>query len=1844
MKKNKRIYWESVKKWAISVGLGSVPLVIVLFIYLSYANIITIHDYNWSRVCGGTVDDPCWATVTFTANSDFYLYPLGYDPYGRNTPFNFSKAVKDWKLYRKWGDGWREIDLNEGCTGRWCGCYWCKGGKTAKYSYAFRSGKNYTIKIVAYKKDAFEDVKWSFGFPKDNRTYIDPVWRRAGEYRLTEIAGRKYTPQCLSDCHLPIELKFYKDYKFDKLDMLIRKGSSEFADWGIDYLVIENYTVTISNCTYKCRNITFANGTIGQDCKAICNPYNTAKQRYIWKPLKTLNVKANKPIIIDLWGRRKAKLGNIVVDVVPKLADFELAKLSWWNSSWERKRPINLSVSSGSTPKGYQVKLNITYDSDMQTDFDDLRFVNGSENTELPYWVEEKSNGEWAVVWVKVDQNITTDNYTIYMYYGNPSATSESNGSAVFEFFDDFSGDLSQWEQVGAGTASIVEDADAYNGDACKISPGTGERTLWISTTFDGNYAVETRMKGNKYFRVFMRGQDKTALREAIADFHSTNDITNMIYDYIDGVSIAIGGTGDKDWTVYHRESMRAQGLNYYWYLDGELYISGTDSGASQPTSGYIGINSQQNDAFFDFVAIRKYTSPEPSYSIGGEESIAPIIIINSPQNTTYIDIGATISIPINFTVYGNISTYQVKVYANGSEIYSNDNYANNTNTQIERDWYEGNQNVTIWANSSEGVESTKTVLFTTRLCSASSDWLNNSFAKRKGICILEQSSNNLTNYSIAINISYDSDMQTDFDDLRFSWYNESFGSEIETRYWVEEKSDGEWAVVWIKIPSIPADSLQTIYMYYGNPNATSESNGSAVFDFFDDFEDGDYSDKWTLITGTASETNGYLEVSSTSSIEGLIEENVTQFSDTNGFVVEGKIMQVTTNDLGEILFHGDLTKDNYYIFVVGYNDKLIIDKQVGGSGTSLAQVSQVINENVWYDFRVTRKPDGTIIGEIIGVNSVSATDTSLTSGYVGVRVGGKFSDTCRVDNYRVRKYAEPEPTYSIGEEETSLSTCSNITSSGIYYLTVNIINSSTSYCMNISANDVTLDCQGNTIDGIDNSDTYGVYASRSGWQVANITIKNCIITDWDEGIHLAYTSEVDILNNTISSTISYGIYLYYTGYEGPGNIKISDNVISDTGNDGMNLYPYFTYSNITNNTILSAGQDGITIFTGGDYNIIENNTIENAVANGICFGGSDNNTVRNNIIRGCNYSIRLVNNPQDNFIYNNLFNNSGDISYVAIYGNNWNTTYQSGTNIWNDSLGYIWGNAWFKPDGTGFSEVECNDINPVDGFCDSPYELAPDNIDYHPIAKEYGMVADIDPPTFSNWQQDPLDINSSTIGKLYVNVTITDESGVNASSVRFYHWINDSQYPNQPWKFINGTAQEFVHEHTMTNITDVFNITLHTYAYNPSVFNVDPETMASATKYNYSLDSNNKALKVRFYNISTHPNTTYILKARLHKITGDLIVYYCNSSYTNGKIYNSDYCVPLTTLISQDETHYYQNIYFYGDENSYLDAVQISETGFIVFYPVIGSDWEVEYANIDSNSVETTTSGGTSWTNQDFTPDVWLIQINGNGLTTFSYKVYACDMLENCGNSSVQEDSYAIANLPPSPAPKIIIPGNDTYSGVFNITWEPSKDPNSDPFNYSLYLYYANGTLADVLADNNIPEGTEYYTFDSTNYPSGQYYLIANATDDAGNTNFYILPYYFTIGAPDMNITFGPPQTSIFRWAVNDSGYGCGPDYTSYWVEPRNQTDVYGIFWICNNGTISGGVQAKLSGTPNTGWSIMFTKDNSSAIADAIAMTTNYQTIYSNLGVNECIYTWGYANCTQVSANPGVNIEFDII
>jgi len=93
-----------------------------------------------------------------------------------------------------------------------------------------------------------------------------------------------------------------------------------------------------------------------------------------------------------------------------------------------------------------------------------------------------------------------------------------------------------------------------------------------------------------------------------------------------------------------------------------------------------------------------------------------------------------------------------------------------------------------------------------------------------------------LTDYQVFLNVTHDSDMQPDFDDLRFTWYNEASGQEVSIDYWLDKYVNSEYALIWAEVPSIKGLGQEVLYVYYGDPEAVSGSNGEETFVFFDDF------------------------------------------------------------------------------------------------------------------------------------------------------------------------------------------------------------------------------------------------------------------------------------------------------------------------------------------------------------------------------------------------------------------------------------------------------------------------------------------------------------------------------------------------------------------------------------------------------------------------------------------------------------------------------------------------------------------------------------------------------------------------------------------------------------------------------------------------------------------------------------------------------------------------------------------------------------------------------------------------------------------------------------------------
>ena len=70
---------------------------------------------------------------------------------------------------------------------------------------------------------------------------------------------------------------------------------------------------------------------------------------------------------------------------------------TWWDTSWVAKQPKSAYNSTTIDKSDMEIFLNVTYDSDMQNDFDDLRFVFNYSylNTSLPFlnWDLEEGTG-----------------------------------------------------------------------------------------------------------------------------------------------------------------------------------------------------------------------------------------------------------------------------------------------------------------------------------------------------------------------------------------------------------------------------------------------------------------------------------------------------------------------------------------------------------------------------------------------------------------------------------------------------------------------------------------------------------------------------------------------------------------------------------------------------------------------------------------------------------------------------------------------------------------------------------------------------------------------------------------------------------------------------------------------------------------------------------------------------------------------------------------------------------------------------------------------------------------------------------------------------------------------------------------------------------------------------------------------------------------------------------------------------------------------------------------------------------------------------------------------------------
>jgi hypothetical protein len=180
----------------------------------------------------------------------------------------------------------------------------------------------------------------------------------------------------------------------------------------------------------------------------------------------------------------------------------------------------------------------------------------------------------------------------------------------------------------------------------------------------------------------------------------------------------------------------------------------------------------------------------------------------------------------------------------------------------------------------------------------------------------------------------------------------------------------------------------------YNNPSwdpALATWNDTMAQDFSDDFQDGDATG-WTELGGTWSVTAGKAyEQSSTTAANPTSYTGNSSWAD---YAVEAKVTPLSLGTSGQVGLSARFTDNaNRYYFDYAQTDgKLKIIVKSGGNSTLLASKAYTVNPNTQYTFKADLH-GSTLDFYVNGVKELTTTDSTFTSGYIGLSTANASAD-----------------------------------------------------------------------------------------------------------------------------------------------------------------------------------------------------------------------------------------------------------------------------------------------------------------------------------------------------------------------------------------------------------------------------------------------------------------------------------------------------------------------------------------------------------------------------------------------------------------------------------------------------------------------------------------------------------------------------------------------------------------------------------------------------------------------------------------------------------------------------------
>ncbi|MEM5815124.1 MAG: DUF2341 domain-containing protein [Candidatus Aenigmatarchaeota archaeon] len=566
-------------------------------------------------------------------------------------------------------------------------------------------------------------------------------------------------------------------------------------------------------------------------------------------------------------------------------------------------------------------EIQALYQAKARLDYGDIRFTDSDGVTQLNYWQE--ADGKF---WVKVPFIPANSTKTIYVYYGSPFATSQSNGDATFDYFD-LGNKFNTYTVGDAGWLSGVQTCREVTSIGYPSPPS-------YECNRDAYMYKNINLTTNRIVEWYARTPSSFTSTEPVVDFPILVNSSGYGQHFrleTRSVQETSGFSWKNSWSSWGAPSGGSRESANRWYkmkvIINQTHMIGLIGTIQEPIwSIRFASNNISKQTYFgmswngvmDTIIVRKYNYPEPIISLGSEE--------------TRVMCGEYMKLIICKT------------------------------------------------NSSE--------------CILNSQWL-----RRRLILINNTlSSLTLTDYQVAINLTYDSDMQPDFSDIRFTWYNPNSRTEIEIPYWIEKKINSQWAYVWIKIKQVAARSVAKVYVYYKNTSiVNSKSSGDDTFIFFDDFET---NRRWIYSSSGEGWSGNYTTLDKYEGLYSyLISSLVLPFQGFSGYSGITKPINVPGEQIKVEVKTKDIGSLSQY-----FGKRIYL-------GNNLIWQDDIAKNESWYNVSVRVTPSAGIQNLTLQVYTKQPIPKSESS----------YSLNVYWDLVIVRKYSSLEPNVIIGDEENTI-------------------------------------------------------------------------------------------------------------------------------------------------------------------------------------------------------------------------------------------------------------------------------------------------------------------------------------------------------------------------------------------------------------------------------------------------------------------------------------------------------------------------------------------------------------------------------------------------------------------------------------------------------------------------------------------------------------------------------------------------------------------------------------------------------------------------------------------------------